>query len=70
MQSWTPKDIEYFRKTYQLTRRALGELLGVTVNCIYQWERGLRKPNKTVEILLARIKEELESKAKGHDRKV
>ena len=66
MQAWTPKEIEKFRKARRLTRRALGEMLGVTVTCVYQWERGLRTPNKTTKILLSRIADELN----GEERKV
>lgn len=66
MQTWTPKEIEQFRKVNKLSRRLLGELLGVTGNCIYQWERGLRKPSKTTKILLSRIEQEMKKeKGKG-----
>ncbi|OGW37452.1 MAG: hypothetical protein A2Y97_00070 [Nitrospirae bacterium RBG_13_39_12] len=64
MQTWTPEEIEQFRKDNKLSRRALGELLGVTGNCIYQWERGLREPSKTTKILLSRIEQELKGKKK------
>jgi DNA-binding transcriptional regulator YiaG len=62
MKRWTPKEIESFRKKYKLTRRALGEFLGVTVSSIFQWERGLRKPSKTAKILLERIEKEFEER--------
>lgn len=58
MHDWTPNEIESFRKTNALTRRKLGEMLGVSNMCIYQWERGVRKPSKTVKILLTRIEED------------
>jgi DNA-binding transcriptional regulator YiaG len=64
MKNWTPEEIEEFRKDHSLTRKALGELLGVTVNCIYQWERGLRQPSKTTQILLTRIAEEIKQQKK------
>jgi len=60
MQDWTPKEIETFRKAHRLTRPKLGELLGVSETCIYQWERGLRRPSMTAQILLTRIKKEIE----------
>jgi len=70
---WNPEDIEQFRKTHKLTRKALGQLLGVTVMAIYHWERGLRTPSKPTKILLSRIEEELEQrkeagKKHGHKR--
>ena len=66
MQSWTPADIKQFRKKYNLTRRTLSEFMGVTVNCIYQWERGLRAPSTTTKILLSRIEQDfINEKGKG-----
>lgn len=71
MQNWTPKEIEKFRKSHKLSRRAFGELSGVTGNCVYQWERGLRTPSATTKILLSRIeqdfkKEEVKKHGKRH----
>jgi DNA-binding transcriptional regulator YiaG len=60
MKQWTHHEIESFRKNYKLTRRSFGELLGVTVSTIYQWERGIRKPSTTAKILLSRIEKEFE----------
>jgi DNA-binding transcriptional regulator YiaG len=58
---WTPERIENFRKAHGLTRKALGQLAGVTVTTVYQWERGLRKPSRTAQILLSRIEDELKN---------
>ena len=58
MKQWTPKQIESFRKTNNLTRRAFGELLGVTVSAVFKWERGLKRPSKTARILFNRIEKE------------
>ena len=62
---WSPEKIERFRKAHHLTRKALSELLGVTVNAIYQWERGLRIPSRPTQILLSRVQEELKNKERG-----
>jgi DNA-binding transcriptional regulator YiaG len=59
MKQWIPEQVESFRKTNKLTRRALGELLGVTVSSVYKWERGLKKPSTTTKILHSRIEQEL-----------
>jgi DNA-binding transcriptional regulator YiaG len=69
MQTWTPEEIEKFRKDNKLSRRALGELLGVTGNCIYQWERGLREPSKTTKLLLSRIEQENEKGKEKHGKR-
>ncbi len=65
MRDWLPEDILAFREQFKLTRRALGEHLGVTITSIYQWERGERRPSKTAKILLTKILEEMETKKKG-----
>jgi DNA-binding transcriptional regulator YiaG len=64
LKNWTAKEIEGFRKTRGLTRKALGELLGVTISSIYQWEKEVRKPSKTTKILLSKIEEEHTKKEK------
>ena len=62
MEQWTPEYIESFRKKFKLTRRALGELTGVTVSSIYQWERGIKEPSTTAKILLSRIEADFKKK--------
>ena len=60
MKQWTPEEIESFRKEYKLTRRAMGEFLGVTVSTVYQWERSIKRPSSTAKILLSRIEKEFQ----------
>ncbi len=60
MKPWAPEEIESFRKKYRLTRRALGEIIGATVSTIYNYERGLRTPNKMIKTLLSRVEEDFE----------
>lgn len=69
MQDWTPETIKAFRLAHKLSRRALGELLGVTGSCINQWERRLRTPSKTTKILLSKIEQELKKKKKVGEKK-
>ena len=52
MKQWTPKQVEKLRKTHKLTRRGLGEMLGVTVSSVYKWERGLKVPSMSLKLLL------------------
>lgn len=55
---WTPKEIKQFRKENRITRRALGEMLGgLTMTCVYYWERGWRNPNKSAKELLTKLAE-------------
>ncbi|MGB9693470.1 MAG: helix-turn-helix domain-containing protein [Fervidobacterium sp.] len=58
---WTPEKVESFRKAHGLTRKALANLLGVRLMAVYQWERGLRRPSKTAQILLSKIAKEFEN---------
>ena len=59
--NWTPERIERLRKKFHLTRKALGQLTGVTVTTVYQWERRLRNPSRTTQILLSRIEVDLKT---------
>jgi len=68
MKDWTPGEVEAFRKENNLTRKALGELTGVTISSVYQWERGLRQTSKTVKLLLSRIEEDLQRKEKRKEK--
>ena len=62
MNMWNAEDIREFRNTYKLTRKMLGELLGVDALSVYGWEKGLRTPSKTVIILLSRIEQDFKKK--------
>ena len=64
MTQWTPEQIESFRKDHKLTRRALGELMGVTVSAIFKWERGLKIPSKMAKILLSRIEKDFKNEGR------
>lgn len=61
------EELKKFRKKYSLTRKALAELLGVRLISVYRWEKGLRRPSKTVEILLKKLEEELKKKGGKKD---
>jgi DNA-binding transcriptional regulator YiaG len=64
MKHWIPGEIEELRRKYNLTRKALSELTGVTISSVYQWERGLKQTSKTVKLLLSRIEEDFQRKGK------
>jgi DNA-binding transcriptional regulator YiaG len=38
-------------------------MMGVTVMSVYQWEKGVRNPSRTTQILLSRIEEEMKNLA-------
>jgi DNA-binding transcriptional regulator YiaG len=62
MGEWSPDMVRQLRKRYGLTRKQLGDLMGVTITTIYLWEMGQRNPSRTAEILLSRIEQELQEK--------
>ncbi len=62
MNEWTSEEILEFRRAFKLTRKALGELVGVTITSIYQWERGERRPSKTAKLLLSRIEDDFKQR--------
>lgn len=64
MKDWTSEEVEAFRKQYNLTRKALSDLTGVTISSVYQWERGLKQTSKTVKLILSRIEEDFQRKRK------
>ena len=55
MEAWTPRKIRNFRKRYRLSRRVLGEYLGVSKEAVYYWEKDQSVPSMTAMILLSRV---------------
>ena len=58
MLDWEPEDIKDLRKKVRLSQRAFAEVLGVTTNYVYILEKGLKKPGKTLKLLLDCINRE------------
>jgi len=52
-----------------LSRRALGDLLGVSGNYIYLLEKGVKTPSKTIRILLDYVQKDLEERRKEDKQK-
>jgi DNA-binding XRE family transcriptional regulator len=66
--TWTPEKVRSLRDQHKLSKRALGELVGVSTNFIYYLEKGVRNPSKTLCLLLDRIEKELEENDKEKGR--
>jgi DNA-binding transcriptional regulator YiaG len=62
---WTPDEIRDLRRRFGLSRKKLGDMLGVTVPTIYRWENAYNEPYKPLRILLSKIEEELIEAAIG-----
>ena len=66
MKNYTVKGLSEFMERYNLSRQELADLVGVSVAAIYKWQEGVRKPSKSVLLLMERI--EAESKMKGGEK--
>lgn len=67
MKNWTPKDIKDLRNKYKLAQPAFAGLLGVSGNYIYLLEKGVKKPSKTLKLLLGYVEKELNEKEKRRE---
>lgn len=48
--------IKRLRKSLGLTQKAFGKICGVSNVTVYMWEHGQRKPSKTAELLMKKLK--------------
>ena len=62
MKKWTSKEIQYLRKKYGLTQTVLADLVGVAQNYVHMLEKGVRKPSRTLQLLLNCVEEKLKRK--------
>ncbi len=63
MDKWTPERIKELRQALNLTQKKFSVLIGVTDIYVNYLEKGVRKPGKTMQILLDCIEE----KGKGEE---
>jgi DNA-binding transcriptional regulator YiaG len=64
VKAWTPKEILKLRETFDLYQRELAELLGVTRTYIILLEKGVKKPSKTLRLLLDCVEGQLKERKK------
>jgi DNA-binding transcriptional regulator YiaG len=62
MEAMKPIEIADLRRNFRLTRKALGDLLGVSGHYIYYLERGMKTPSKTLLFLLHYVMKDLQKK--------
>lgn len=69
MNAWLPDDVKALRKGLGLSQDAFGEGIGVSGNYVYLLEKGVKRPSKTLRILLdfieAQLRENEKRKEKG-----
>lgn len=52
MIEWSPDAIKTLRKALELSQRAFGERIGVSGNYVYLLEKEVKRPSKTLRLLL------------------
>lgn len=62
MDTWSPQDITELRKSLKLTQAAFAETIGVTSVYVNYLEKGVRKPGRTLIILLNCIRQKVKRK--------
>jgi DNA-binding transcriptional regulator YiaG len=59
----SPEDIKEVRRSLKMTQSQFGDELGMASGTIAAWERGVRRPGKAVERLIAAMVKRNESKS-------
>jgi len=59
MKQWTSKEIKEFRHRQGLYQKQLADLLGVTERYLIYLEKDVKKPSKTLRLLLNCLEEKL-----------
>ena len=55
MREWAKEDIRDLRSRLGLSQTAFGELVGITRIAVYYLEKGVRRPSRTLAILMEHI---------------
>ncbi|MGD0275802.1 MAG: helix-turn-helix domain-containing protein [Syntrophales bacterium] len=64
MENWIPGEIKEFRKWLGLYQKDFAQMIGVTMRYVIYLEQGVRKPSKTLKILLSMIEKQENDKGK------
>ena len=56
---WTAVEIKELRESNCLTQAQLAELIGVTTNYVHLLEKGVKKPGKSLQLLLGYVSRDL-----------
>ena len=59
VKEWTHREIKILRKKMNLNQTALGNILGITRIHVYYIEKGVKRPSKTLRLLLDCVEEKL-----------
>ena len=64
MKNWTREEIKEFRKRMSLYQKDFALKIGVTMRYVIYLEQGVRRPSKTLKILLSMIETQENEKGK------
>ncbi len=56
---WASVEIKKLRESNHLTQAELAELIGVSTNYVYLLEKGVKKPSKSLQLLLGYVSRDL-----------
>lgn len=67
---WSPSVVKQLRKRHQLSQTALARMVGVGLNTVYLWEKGLTAPRAGVRARVLLLSKCTEAEVKAGLRKV
>ena len=67
MKEWTPEEIKAFRERLNFFQKDMAPLLGVTREYVNYLEKGVKKPSRTLRLLLDCVERQLNEKEKGKE---
>lgn len=64
MKEWTSEEVKAFRERLNLYQKDMAPLLGVTREYVNYLEKGVKRPSKTLKLLLDFMEQEVNRKEK------
>jgi len=65
MKAWTPEEIKKFRKHLNYYQKDFAVMIGVSRQYVNYLEQGIKKPGKTLKILLSLLEKQNIEQKKG-----
>ena len=69
MKQWTPEEIRNLREKHHLYQKDFAELLGVSRVYVNYLEKGVKRPSKTLRLLLDCVARQFKENEKGRGKK-
>ena len=65
MKPWNPEEIKNFREQLNMFQKDFAALIGVSRQYVNYLEKGVKKPSKTLKILLSLLEQQENEQKKG-----